>query len=238
MLLKGQFLRSFLALMTLFAISFAPASAEATLERYTGTARDQSGAILYQEKHEVQYQSGKVLRAQTRYLSADGKPLAELDSDFSANAFLPKYRFRNLITSLEEGVECCSGDELEVFHQNKRKKLKYNSSWVSGQGFHYLAKDRLEKVDQNEKQHFKFLIPSKLDSYNFRLSSAGRDDKNPDYERVLLEIDHWFFRLFAPKIVATYDIKTRRLMRYEGPSNIELKKGEIKNVTIEYSYDP
>ena len=93
-------------------------------------------------------------------------------------------------------------------------------------------------MDHNEKQHFKFLIPSKLDSYNFRLNSGGRDDKNPDFERVLLEIDHWFFRLFAPKIVATYDMKTRRLMRYEGPSNIELKKGEIKNVTIEYSYDP
>lgn len=206
------------------------------IERYEGTARDSQEKVVYLEKHEVEYQNGQVARAITQYLDQQGSFIAELRSDFPKGAYLPNYSFKNFKTQLDEGVQCCQASELEVFYQGKRKKLRFDPSWVSGQGFHYLVKDRLTTIDQGAMEHFRFLIPAKLEAYPFRLRSAGRDPKNPQNERIYLEIDQWFFRIFAPKIIATYDLSSKRLVRYEGPSNILNADGKIMKVTIDYTY--
>lgn len=207
-------------------------------ERYRGTARDRDGHLLYREEHEVDYRDERVQRARSRYLSPEGGLLAELDSDFPSGVSLPKYRFSNRVANYEEGVECCTENRLEVFHRDRRKTLEFRPSWVSGQGFHYLTREKLDAIAAGESQEFKFLIPSKLDVYDFRIRSGGRDRNEPEWQRVLLEIDQWFFRLFAPKIIATYDLRTRRLMRYEGPSNLEDLQGNVPTVRIDYDYSP
>jgi hypothetical protein len=43
--------------------------------------------------------------------------------------------------------------------------------------------------------------------------------------------------MFAPHVDAEYDLKTRRLLRYEGISNLEDNSGKHKKVTITYSYE-
>ncbi|MEN9723872.1 MAG: hypothetical protein RJB38_1858 [Pseudomonadota bacterium] len=213
-----------------------------TLERYTGIARDRQGKLLYREKHEVEYLDQQVKKAVSEYLSPDGNLVARLKSEFpSPTSFLPKYQFENLQAQIQEGVDCCSGSSLEVYHSRKgkteRTRLDFAPNWVSGQGFHYLARERLGEVARGEGQEFKFLIPSKMSAYNFRIRSGGKDPTNLNYQKVLLEIDQWFFRLFAPKIIATYDTKTKRLMKYQGPSNLEATNGDVPEVTIDYTYE-
>jgi hypothetical protein len=232
--------RAFLALAL---VSAAAARADGTrvdsalVERYEGVARDKNGAIVYREKHEVEYRGGRIHKAFSRYVAADGRELAILESEFPGGVSLPKYRFRNLVANFEEGVDCCKGNQLEVFHRGKRKVLTFAPNWVSGQGFHYLAREKLNQVDRGQNEEFQFLIPSKMTTYDFRIRSGGHDPKDPRRVKMLLEIDQWFFRLFAPKIIATYDLDTRRLMAYEGPSNLEDEKGNIPNVRIDYTYE-
>ena len=227
-------LRAFLALI-LFSASVTQADSS-RVERYEGIARDKNGTLLYREKHEVEYRDDRVWKAVSRYIAPDGREIALLESEFPGTLSLPKYRFQNRVASYDEGVDCFSGKQLEVYHRGKRQKMTFDSGWVSGQGFHYLDQERLGQVEDGRKQEFKFLIPSKMAAYDFRIRSAGHDPKNPKLTRILLEIDQWFFRLFAPKIIATYDLDTRRLMAYEGPSNIEDEKGNVPVVRIEYSY--
>ena len=81
------------------------------VERYEGVARNQAGTIVYREKHEVEYQNGRVRKALTRYFAPDGREIATLESEFPGNTSLPKYRFQSVVASYEEGVECCSGEE-------------------------------------------------------------------------------------------------------------------------------
>jgi len=230
---------AFLALALLSSVAVRADSSQAgsvKVERYEGIARDSKGEIVYREKHEVSYRDNRVQKALSRYLASDGRELAVLESEFPGTVSLPKYRFRNLVANYEEGVECCTGNQLEVFHRGKRKTLAFQPNWVSGQGFHYLAREKLDQMDHGEREPFQFLIPSKMSTYDFRIRSGGHDPKNPRLVKILLEIDQWFFRLFAPKIIATYDLDTRRLMAYEGPSNIEDEKGNVPNVRIEYTY--
>ena len=54
---------------------------------------------------------------------------------------------------------------------------------------------------------------------------------------VRLEIDNWLLRIFAPYVEAVYDVETRRLVRYEGVSNLASASGDYEKVTITYSYD-
>lgn len=239
----------FLPRIALFMIAFfgivpvaltapAPSADDLRIERYEGVARDRDGKVLYREKHVAEYRNDRVFKARTQYFSPDGKLAGELESTFPVTPYLPNYRFQNLEAKIIEGVDCCTDGKLVAFHQDQKKSLQYGPNWVSGQGFHYLARDSLKTLDSGRISEFRFLIPSKLGTYAFRIRSEGRDPEAPRLERIRLEIDQWFFRLFAPKITAWYDRETRRLMRYEGPSNLEDQKGRVPTVVIEYTYDP
>jgi hypothetical protein len=230
------------ALLNLFPVASAGAS---FVEKYEGTAKDLDGRLVYREVHEVTYDSappsGRVQVARTRYLNPDGSIRAELDSEFTGPSFLPSYTFKDHKLGVLEGVKLESDSEkLEVFHQQKRKKIAFKPDWVSGQGFHYFSRASLEKIAAGEKRLLEFLIPSRLENFSFRIrkGEAGTERRRPDQREidVVLEVQNWLLRIFAPKITATYDMDSRRLLRYLGPSNIQTEKGDVQTVRIEYQY--
>ena len=193
--------------------------------------------IVYRETHTVTYDGERVLSASTRYLYPDGKVRATLESRFPATPYLPDYTFKDSQGSIEEGVRCCAPDStLEVHHQGKTKKLGFSTDWVSGQGFHYFSKDSLEKLAAGEQRLLEFLIPSRLEPFSFRIRSGENTDLSKNRVEVVLEVQSWILRLFAPKIRATYDLKTRRLVHYLGPSNLLDPKGDVQTVEIQYQY--
>jgi hypothetical protein len=219
-----------------------PAAAPpATTEIYEGTARDEKGRVVYFEKHEVSYDgpvsSSRVLSARTTYLNPDGTTRAELLSEFKGPAFLPAYTFKDLKMGITEGVRCCNPDgTLEVFHKDQRKQLAFRSDWVSGQGFHYFSRASLEQIAAGEKRLLQFLIPSRMEDFAFRLRQGEGSRPAQKEVEVVLEVQNWLLRIFAPTIRATYDTRTRRLLRYHGPSNIFDDKGDVQTVRIQYQY--
>jgi stearoyl-CoA desaturase (delta-9 desaturase) len=92
---------AFLAVLLLTA---PHASNARTLERFTGTARDRDGAVLYREEHVVELDAGRPRSAVTVYRDPAGEPIAELRTDFSADPFAPSYTFGDLRTGAAEAV--------------------------------------------------------------------------------------------------------------------------------------
>jgi hypothetical protein len=77
------------------------------------------------------------------------------------------------------------------------------------------------------------VLPSRLNQYQFRIRKLQIEGT---VLSIRLEIDKWFLRLFAPHVDADYDLKTRRLLRYEGISNLTDASGKYRNVIINYTY--
>lgn len=209
-------------------------------ESYEGVARLVGIAgkpVAYRELHEVNYDGDRVVSTTTRYLAPDGKVRATLESRFPVSPYLPDYTFKDGQGPIVEGVRCCApGSTLEVHHQGKTKKLSFKPDWVSGQGFHFFSQESLEKLAAGEQRLLEFLIPSRLEPFSFRIRSGEGTDLARNRVEVVLEVQSWILRLFAPKIRASYDLKTRQLVHYLGPSNLLDAKGNVQTVEIVYQH--
>ena len=51
-----------------------------------------------------------------------------------------------------------------------------------------------------------------------------------------IDIDHWLYRLFAPHMDIAYDVRSRRLLWYEGPTHILDALRAVRTVRIDYRY--
>jgi hypothetical protein len=86
-------------------------------------------------------------------------------------------------------------------------------------------------------------VPSRLEFMDWRIrrdDDAPHDAKSGDPRglrtvRFALEIDSAFLRIVVPPIVVIYDRDTRRLLRYEGLSNLRDASGENHSVRIEFN---
>ena len=51
-----------------------------------------------------------------------------------------------------------------------------------------------------------------------------------------LKLANWFLGVFAPELQLTYDKKNKKLLQYQGVSNIKDDSGSNQDVTIRYQY--
>ncbi|MBN1425720.1 hypothetical protein JXA88_14290, partial [Candidatus Fermentibacteria bacterium] len=78
------------------------------------------------------------------------------------------------------------------------------------------------------------ILPSELKAYTFQVEQVGASG---DLVRAVLKIDNRILRLFAPKLRLVYDAKTKKLLEYQGISNIPDAKGKRQDVSITYAYE-
>ena len=233
--------KSFL-LAAVLSISVSPI-AMARVDEVVGTARS-DGKIVYIEKHKVEYSDdGKLLTAETRYESQDGKLLANLKSDFTTSLTVPDHIIEDNRTGDIEGLRR-EGDQIVLFDHEKGKvektrvldkKEAENRILIGCQGLNYYVLGHLDSSNPIQSLPLRFLIPGKLDYYDFDMKEVGSSELSvAEFE---ISIKNWFLKMFAPKLRAKYDRSTKRLIWYQGISNIKNEKGENQNVTIDYSYN-
>jgi hypothetical protein len=230
-----------LAVAALLATALpAHAEAEEQVERFWGTARDGDGLVLYQEEHVVRRAFGRLLAATTVYTDADGLELARLETDFSRDPFAPAYEFRDARTGEVEAVEPRAGSVvLRAPRGTRTVRIPASTGprLVSGQGLDRLVRDRLDALAAGEELVVEYAIPSRLDTYEFRI--RGQRGGGPDRMRVRVEFTSFVPRLLAPSLEVEYDRTTRRLLRYRGLSNLTGADGANPEVEITYAYpDP
>jgi hypothetical protein len=209
------------------------------VETFTGRAVNRTGGLEYVEHHTVLYKNGKVSQSETIYYDAASEQIGDLVSNYSHGPQFGSYSFRDIRAQYEDGAKV-QVDQIRLFRRASPEAdledgfLPKEDNQIVGQGFHQFIVQNLERIAQGEIFHVRLVMPSRLDQYRFRIIKR-RIEGNTLYIR--LEIDNWFLRLFAPHIDTEYDLQTRRLLRYEGVSNLEDASGKHSKVTITYSYD-
>ena len=228
-----------LAIFTLFSMNLIWFGAEANGETFVGKAVNSKGMLEYVEYHTVKYENGKVSESQTTYFDANNNKIGELTSEYSFGPQFGSYDFRDIRAQYQDGAKV-EQDRIWLFrkknpeHNIEEKFVVKEENQIVGQGFHQFIVNDLEQIAQGKVLAIRLVMPSRLDQYEFRVRK--RKIKG-DTLFIRLEIDNWFLRLFAPHVDAEYDLKSRRLLRYEGISNLEDTSGKHKKVTITYSYE-
>jgi hypothetical protein len=216
------------------------AAAGLTVERFTGVARNEDGQMEYVEKHVVTYEEEKVVSSGTTYFDPQNQYIGVLDSDYSAGYQYGSYDFTDLRGGTKNGAKV-ENDRVRMYAQRdansglRTKAIPKASNQIVGQGFHHFIMNHLETIAAGEILAVKMILPAQLDDFNFRIRKKGIEG---DVISIRLEIDNWFLRLFAPHVDTDYDVRSKRLLRYEGLSNLKDRSGIYKVVTIVYDYGP
>lgn len=204
---------------------------------YVGEARDEKGALVYTEKHVVRSEAGKTIGSVTEYTAPDGELIATMRSDYSRSVAMPTYVFEDLRRNYREGLRWQDGDYV-IFHQEgsepeKTSRLGSDGDVFSCQGWHYYLVNNLELMEQDEIV-LNLVLPSELRPFPFVVKKLASDESRVSAD---LSLNHWLFRYFAPKLRLEYDRKERRLIEFQGVSNILNKAGDRQEVTIRYRYN-
>jgi hypothetical protein len=220
-------------------LAAATASDGAWVERFSGVARGRDGAVLYVEEHEVGRVGERVLDALTTYRDPAGVVLAVLHSDYAVDPWAPSYRFEDRRTGRVEVVE--TGPEGVTLEAGGRRVMLARPApgrppLVGGQGLDRLVRARLDALQAGERLTVAFAIPSRHDSFEFRVRALPATRTGAPVQ-IRVEVSSWFLRLLAPSMDCDYDPVTRRLLRYRGPSNLEGPGGSRWDVEITYD-DP
>jgi len=221
----------------------------AKISSFEGIAVDKkTGKFIYKEVHKITYDlENKVKNVDTSYLNAEDKVIANLKSDFTKSTSAPDHvfedmRFKDKYELISKGNVWSLG---KVFLKNE-KLVKQSTTLVKEkeQGFIYVAGPGLffylQSLGDGLKAKFtsplkiKFIIPGKLDYYNFTMNlESAKQDK---YKFKLVP-RHLLFKVFGPDMKFLFNNKNRRLISYEGLSNVKSPNGKLGVVKIEYKYN-
>ncbi len=204
------------------------------VERYEGVARAPSGKVLYRERHEVTQSDSRPLRAVTTYLDGTGKEIGRLESDFSKSPYAPSYRFADKRSGTTEAA-VVSGSTVKLRYRGSQKELQVDpgETLIVGQGLHHFVRLNLERLAKKTTA-VRFAIPSRLDTYGFRVRPLP--SPRAGVVRLRIELDSVVLRQLAPDLEVDYELTTRRLLRYRGVSNLEAADGSTQDVVIQYTY--
>lgn len=215
-----------------------------TTVRYRGIAKN-GDHVAYVEDHTVEYaDSGRLLSALTLYASEAGKPIAEMRSDFRDSLTVPSHVITDFRTGNVQGLRREAG-RLVLYDRDAGKPERTrtlrdadadNHILVGCQGLNYYLLENIERIRPDAVLPLRFLIPGKLDYYDFQLARAHEHGAGTtEFE---ITVKSRILKLFAPKLLVRYDRNLKRIVWYKGLSNIKNDQGHNQSVTITYIYNP
>lgn len=225
------------AIIIFLSIALFSFNSAVKTESYTGYAyKEGIKKPVYTEKFTDKTIDGKPSETTTRYYDADNRLIAERTLNFSKSKFAPDFKTEDLRTGYSEGAEM-KGKKFRLFvKENKYEKLKEKiisipEPAVIDGGFNQYIKANWDKLVKGEALIFNFAVASRLDYYKMRASKISATDKTM---KVKIEPERRILRLLASPIVVNYDKNTKRILSYEGISNISDENGD--NFTIKLVY--
>jgi hypothetical protein len=216
-------------LLLVFSLILTPLRGpEISSEKYTGYAYEENGdQLLYTEEFTDHFIDGQHIETLTDYFTPDHKKIAKRLLDFRRSKFAPDFKTEDLRSGYLEGAEIV-GDKVRLFNRKNKnselneKTLTIPQPVVVDGGFNQFIKANWVTLEKGEIITFHFAIPARLDYFTLR---AMRVESTSNEMKVKVEPDKTLIRMLASPIVVRYSKDTRRILSYEGQSNISDEKG-------------
>ena len=208
---------------------------------YYGEAYDlKTHEKVYTEYYQDNFTSFHKTGTYTRFEDPHGKPIVERHLDFSKSDEKPDYTFKDFRNGYEEGAQV-SGNQVRMYFKESRntalkeKSLTVPEPFVIDGGFNSFLKGNWEKLAVGEHIHFHFVAPARLDYYGFVAhEDPARVPKGKVAMAIVVELDNVLLRLLVSPIVILYDSSSRRMIEYQGISNINDAQGKSLKVRLIY----
>jgi len=207
----------------------------------TGYARDpQTGRLLYVESHYVREEGAVGENRLVLYRCGLNAPaFARKEVTYNALRQAPEFVLTDERSGYSEGVRRV-GSGLRAFVQEnattpkRESSLKLRPELVIDAGFDEFVRSRWAELEGGQALAFPFLVPSRLDTFGFKLRKhrdAVIDGQQVSVFRLNLSgVLGWF----TSHIDISYRKADRVLMRYEGVSNIRGEDGRNLLVRIDF----
>jgi hypothetical protein len=208
---------------------------------FTGFARDlHTGELLYVEAHAVRAAGTTDERRVVLYRTReDSTPFARKSLSYGTDRARPLFDFDDRRSGFAESV-ARDGSDLRVSARSgaaapaRSAILDVSTVGVSDAGFDEVVLVRWAELRRGDALTIPFLVPSRLDTVNFRVRRVGQ-------ARIAGE-DASVFRLslagplgwFLPDIHVSYRDRDRRLLRYRGLTNIRDAQGTLLEAQIDF----
>jgi len=165
---------------------------------------------------------GKQTR-ETTYKNARGETVQRDVTTFDpANLEVSAYQFENFVSGELVSVEA-AGEKVRIRTRDPGENHEkiVETKWKHGAAFGKLLDRWIEKnqatLAKGEYVPVELYIPSKADSYGFRLR-FDRDASKESEDIYVMEARNWFIRLFIPRVEFQFEKSPpRRLRRIVGP---------------------
>jgi hypothetical protein len=214
--------------------------AQAMVQReYALASALSDGSTLYREEHLIRQSDGRLDERLVLYRCLDGSAFARKRVRYGDDPAAPSFQLEDARSGYREGAER-TDEGLRVAWTAPGKAeaaaLLPPGPLVADAGFDEWVRAAWDPLTRGQPQSMQFLVPSRLRAYRFDVSPV--DSGDPALQGFRLQLGGWLGWL-APSINVAYDAQTRRLVRFEGLSNLrDDSGGKPLKVRIEFADAP
>lgn len=218
------------AYLALACMASGPALAALSFE--VGLARDpDTNALLYREHHLVRRIDGVPSERLVLYRCADGTAFARKRVDYRRSAQAPEFSLEDARMGYGEGLRRRGGADI-VWVRDGSDRAERSASLpgaaarlVADAGFDEFIRQQWTTLMAGGSVPLRFAVPSRLESLGFKLSRVGQATHAGEAAEVFRLRLGGVLGWVAPHIDVAYGRDSRRLLRFEGLSNLREDDG-------------
>lgn len=234
--------KNILRLLVLLIAGGPVHAVEKRIEYFAKAYDRNTGKFIYTEMHSEIWVGGKHAGSEINYLGPDGKVLASKTIRYGARRAAPDFKFEDKRTGYLEAAYWSGQSSMEFWKRenpgDQVRQVRLNaptSDTVVDAGFDYFIRENWERLMQQDVL-VHFAVPARHSFFDFRIQRANRPASNPALVLFDVRIANPLLNLLVDKITVGYDRNSRRLMTYEGLSNISDENGKSRAARIVFDY--
>ncbi|MEO7326154.1 MAG: hypothetical protein ABIW82_15115 [Dokdonella sp.] len=225
------------ALVVAAAMTLLP-SLSSAIEHYEGEAyAADGGPLLYRESHWRHDEDG-VVSGLVIYQCPDGTAFARKHIRATTDPLAPDFELRDARNGYVEGVREDHGSR-QVFTRasdtasERSATINGDKNLIVDAGFDAFVRTHWDALASTPATIL-FVVPSRLEAMRFQVRHVGEEHAGARIaQRFRLSFASWYGSLL-PHIDVVYDAVSRRLLRYEGISNV--RDGNARNVVVRIEF--